>query len=158
MDSLRLTLWSVAGLSVAALHCGGHGVAAALLHGVQVPLSVRADHLPISRAGSAAPRTLQKTCGVTSEAKSATTTSPHPHILTKPQSPTCHVIWAGQATLSQRWTVCGRSRLLQDNSSTFIPPESTQVTSLVCSPEPQVTEHYRHKALHLTAQTNNSTL
>lgn len=100
----------------------------------------------------------RKTCGVTSEAKSATTTSPHPHILTKPQSPTCHVIWAGQATISQRRTVCGRSRLLQDNSSAFIPPESTQVTSLVCSPEPQVTEHYRHKVLHLTVQTNNSTL
>lgn len=44
-----LTLWSEAGLSVAALHCGGHRVAAAaLMHGVQVPLSVRADHLPIS--------------------------------------------------------------------------------------------------------------
>lgn len=55
-----LTLGSVAGLSVAALHGGGHGLAAALVHGVQVPLSVRADHLPVSRAGSAAPGTLRE--------------------------------------------------------------------------------------------------
>lgn len=56
-----LTLWPVAGLSVAALHCGGHQVAVALMHGVQVPLSVRADHLSISRARSTAPRTLPGT-------------------------------------------------------------------------------------------------
>lgn len=53
-----LTLWPVAGLSVAALHRGGHQGAAALMHGVQLPLRVRADHLPIPRAGSTAPRTL----------------------------------------------------------------------------------------------------
>lgn len=61
MDSLELTLWPVARLSVAALRRGGHGAAAAaaLMHGVQVPLSVRADHLPISRAGATAPGTLR---------------------------------------------------------------------------------------------------
>lgn len=91
-----------------------------------------------------------KICSVISERKSDETTTSHPYVLTKPQSPTCHVICAGQAAISQRWAVCGRSRLLQDNSFIFIPPESTQVTSLVCSPEPQVTEHYRHKVLYLT--------
>lgn len=60
VDSFMLTLVSLAGLSVAALHCGGHGLAAALLHGEQVPPSVRADHLPVSRAGSAAARTLRE--------------------------------------------------------------------------------------------------
>lgn len=60
MDSFMLTLGSVAGLSVATFHCGGHGVAATLMHGVQVPLPVRADHLPVSRAGATAPRALRE--------------------------------------------------------------------------------------------------
>lgn len=88
------------------------------------------------------------TRGIISERKSAPTSSRQPCILTKPQSPTCHVIGAGQAAISQRCTLCGRSRVLQDNSSIFIPPEPTQVTSLVCSPEPQVTEHYGHKVFN----------
>lgn len=54
----------------------------------------------------------------------------------------------GQDAISQRWTGCGRRRWAQDNSSTFLPLESTQVTSLVCSPDPHVTEHCRHRVLH----------
>lgn len=47
-----LTLWPVAGLGVAALHCGGFGVGVTLAHRVQVPLSVWADHLPLAWAGA----------------------------------------------------------------------------------------------------------
>lgn len=147
-----LTLWPVAGLSVAALHCGGHQVAPmaphALMHGVQVPLSVRADHLSISRARSTAPGTLPGKNTTLILRRSATTVSKHPRVLTRPQSPTCHVTCVGQDAISQRWTVCGRRRWAQDNSSIFMPLESAQVTSLVCSPDPHVTEHYRHKLLH----------
>lgn len=138
-----LTLRPVAGLGVAALRCGGHRVAAALMHGVQVPLRVRADHLPISRAGSTAPRTLRIRCSLNCESKSAAAASKRPHVLTRPQSPTCHVMRVGQDAVSQRWTVCGRRRWPQDSSSIFMPLESTQVTSLVCSPDPHVTEHYK---------------
>lgn len=49
-----LTLWAVAGLGVTALHSGGSGVGAALVHMVQVPVLVRADHLALTRAGAAA--------------------------------------------------------------------------------------------------------
>lgn len=43
-----LTLWSVARLGVAALHCGGFGVGVTLVHRVKVSLLVRADHLALS--------------------------------------------------------------------------------------------------------------
>lgn len=80
-----------------------------------------------------------------SERTSAATAGKHPPVLTRPQSPTCHVMSVGQDAISQRWTVCGRRRWAQDSSSLFPPLESTQVTSLVCSPDPHVTEHCRHK-------------
>lgn len=66
--------------------------------------------------------------------------------LTRPHSPTCQLICLGQAAISQDRMAAGRNKALQDVSSSFIPPEPTQVTSLVCSPEPQVTEHCRHKS------------
>lgn len=58
--SLTLTLGTVAGLAVAALHCGGFGVGATLVHVVQVALLVRADHLPLSRTRSTAPGALEE--------------------------------------------------------------------------------------------------
>lgn len=78
-----------------------------------------------------------------SEGQSAATAPAPPRVLTRPQSPTCHLTRAGQGAASQRWTACGRRRWAQDSSSSFAPLESTQVTSLVCSPDPQVTEHCR---------------
>lgn len=78
-----------------------------------------------------------------SEGRSGTTAPDPPRVLTRPQSPTCHLTRVGQGAASQRWTACGRRRWAQDSWSSFTPLESTQVTSLVCSPEPQVTEHCR---------------
>ena len=72
--------------------------------------------------------------------------------LTSPHSPTCQLICFGQAAISQGWTADGRSRVLQAVSSSLIPPEPTQVTSLVCSPEPQVTEHCRRNSTEFITQ------
>lgn len=58
-----LTLWAVAGLGVAALHCGGFGVGEAVFSRVQVPVLVRADHLSVSRAGATARGALEENAG-----------------------------------------------------------------------------------------------
>lgn len=62
-------------------------------------------------------------------------------LLTSPHAPTCQLICFGQADTSQGWTASGRSKVLQNASSSRAPSEPTQVTSLVCSPDPQLTEH-----------------
>lgn len=61
--------------------------------------------------------------------------------LTNPHSLIRQLISTEQAAILQVRTATGRAKALQDVSSSLIPPEPTQVTSLVCSPVPQVTEH-----------------
>lgn len=66
--------------------------------------------------------------------------------LTSPHSPTCQLIRLAQAVIWQDWRSMGRDKLLQKVSSSFTPPAPTQVTALVCSPEPQVTEHCKQSS------------
>jgi len=157
-----LTLWTVAGLGVAALHRGWFRVGVALVHRVQVPLLVWADHLALSGARGTALGALQEKRHRNPPMRlffsnrghsSQILWKIHSFIsvclqvcipLTSPHSPTCQWICFGQVDISQGWTADGRSRVLQDDSSSIIPADPTQVTSLVCSPEPQVTEHCKH--------------
>lgn len=57
---LTLTLSAVTGLDVATLHGWGFRVGGTLVHGVQIPLLVWADHLSLPWARGAALRALQK--------------------------------------------------------------------------------------------------
>lgn len=141
-----LTCWSVAGLRVATFHCGRPKVGGASLLRVQVPIGVRAGHLSIPRAGAAAARALKEEN--THDVQSQTARFPAlprplcgPAALTSRHSPACQLVCSGQSAIWQVWMASGRSKPLQKVSSSFRPRAPTQVTSLVCSPEPQVTEH-----------------
>lgn len=145
-----LTRWSVAGLRVATFHCGRPEVGGALLLRVQVPIQVRASHLSIPRAGAAATRALEEENTHTRARDLRSQTARLPVLprplcglaaLTSRHSPACQLVCGGQAAIWQVWIASGRGKLLQKVSSSFRPRAPTQVTSLVCSPEPQVTEH-----------------
>lgn len=138
------TLRAVAGLPVAALHRGGAGLRATLVHGVEVPLLVGADHLALPGAGAAALGTLRRRKDGPSAASRTPPETDVPSELTSPHGPTCQRICLGQAGISHVCTAGGRSKARQEESCRVKPSDPTQVTVLVCSPEPQLTEHCNH--------------
>lgn len=141
-----LTLCSGAWLWVACLYRDGSASCSTSGLWVGVQICIKTAHSPLPHTTIAASSTLQRPDREmlnNVEIKRDTYFSVCCFVSpTSPYSVTCHVTCVWQAGLRQVWTEGGFVSPLQAWSARWLPPSPTQITSLVCWPSPQVTEHW----------------